>query len=51
MAVIVLGCSIMAAIATACLVLIIPSPYDVVTALFGSGASVSLLALSTHIDE
>lgn len=51
MAVIVLGCSIMVAIATAWLGVIVPFPYDVVVVLFGSGVSVWLLALSVHIDE
>jgi len=51
MAVIVLGCSIIAVIATAWLGVIIPSPYDVVVVLFGSGVSVLLLILYACIDE
>lgn len=51
MAVIVLCTSITVAVATAWLVEILASPYEIVAALLGSVAAVLLLVVSLCIDE
>lgn len=49
-AIALVGC-IATSIATAWLVVFVPSPYEIVVALCGSGVSVLLLVLSLCIDE
>lgn len=51
MALIMLGGCIVAALVSAWLVVFVPSPYEFVAALCGSGISVFLLVLSLCVDE